>query len=95
MQPSRTSDAQCVITVQQNFMRSSDNIWLEDLYLKLQAKENDDDDEQDEDAPPPTLFEVAGADAWLINSVLAGDRFGRGLNVVDNSRVYARGAYQQ
>lgn len=84
----RSSGTQCRIIVSNSFLKTSEDLWIHDLYLQV-------DNSTSSQNPSTTLLEVSGAELWLTSSVLAGDQSGqtsRGVHVTDSGLFYARGA---
>lgn len=96
LEPPRTSETQCVITVKSNFLLAADHIWIHDLYIEAKhSRESDGASGTPSVTPDTTLIKSSVGDAWITSCVLLGDRSGgssRGVNVDGRGRLYARGA---
>jgi hypothetical protein len=75
--------------VNKNFLRTTQDLWLHDLYIEAH------DGSAQDVSPATTLVEVSRADLWITKSVLVGDltgRASRAVHVTDRGRLYSRGA---
>lgn len=104
LQPPRSTDTQCVITVFEDFMDNNNVVWVSNLYIRLDGSMtrpvgvNDTPVEFD-----TSVFFVQNADMYLTNVVMRGlsdlGYEGRGIDMMDppswgyngTSRLYARG----
>lgn len=88
LEPGRTSTFQCRVRVNKNFLKATEQLWLQDLYIE--AYQND----TEAASPTTTILEASAADVWVTSSVLVGDPLGssRAMHVTDGGRLYARGA---
>jgi hypothetical protein len=88
--PARTSEKQCVISVSSAFVISSGRIWIHDVYI-VAKRPGLSTDSGANSANPTTLLEISGGDAWITSAVLVGDRgsSSRGVDVSDKGRLYA------